>query len=89
LLGGDAPGGEQCQHGDPGEHDQGGAEPIQPCLLVDLQGRGGGLLAGPGLVERGLEVGVGDEWHAAGELDVGLGLDRVGDRWVLLDPGQD
>jgi len=29
LLGGDAPGGEQRQHGDPGEHDQGGAEPVR------------------------------------------------------------
>src|SRR5215217_3818895 len=45
LLGGDAPCGEQRQQGDQGEHDQGGAEPVEPCLSVGLQGRGGGLLA--------------------------------------------
>jgi len=78
LLGGDAPFGEQRQQGDQGEHHERGAEPVEPCLLVGLQSRGGDLLAHICLVERGLEVGVGEERHAAGKLDIGLALTESG-----------
>ena len=41
------------------------------------------------LVEGGLEVGVGDERHSAGELHLRIGLDPVRDRRALLDVRQE
>jgi hypothetical protein len=86
LLCRDAPRGEEREQRDPGEHDQRSAKTIEPCLLVDVEDRLGGFLAHACLVERCLEIGVRDEGHAAGELDVGLGLYRCRDGGVLFDP---
>ena len=83
LFGGDPPGREQGQHRDPASTTRAARSPSSLACWLASRTVGGGLLTHVCLVERGLEVGV-DERHAASELDVGLGFDRVGDlaSWI-------
>src|SRR3954466_14609635 len=83
-LAGYAACGEQADHGDHREDGERGAQTGDAGLLVDVQRRGGDVRWYPGLGERGLELGVGHERHAGGQLDAGLGLQLWGDRRVSL-----
>ena len=65
--GGEAPAEEQRNDGDDGENRQGGAEPVDPGFARSRRrSHRRSARCDAGVFERGVEVGVGDERHAAG-----------------------
>ena len=65
------PGEVQGQHDEYSQHRQTRAEAVDPRLLVLCDDGLGHARRNTGIIERRLELSIGDEWDSCGELDLG------------------